>query len=75
MKHIKDFKLFILEYNSHVVADSTTMNDVPVRQQVDISYFGTDVEMDEKEPPNPTGRNDRETKNKTKKAVAKISAS
>jgi hypothetical protein len=60
-------------YNTHVVANPDSINTVPVTDYVDLDYFGTDVEMDEKEPPNATGRDDREVKNKTKKAVSKLS--
>jgi hypothetical protein len=78
MKHIKKFEkniniMSFESYNIYTNPDSTTMNTVPVIDYVDISYFGTDIEMDEKEPPNATGRDDKEVKNKTKKAVAKIS--
>lgn len=69
MKHVKSFET----YNTHVVADTRDMNNVPVVDYVDFDYFGTEVERDEKEPPNPTGRNDREVKNKTKKAVMRMS--
>jgi hypothetical protein len=75
MNHVKNFETFLNEYNTHVVADTTTMNNVPVVDYVGFDYFGTDVEIDEKEPPNPTGRDDREVKNKTKKSVVKISVS
>lgn len=50
-----------------------TFNEIPVTQYVDLDYFNINIEMDEKEPPNPTGRDDRETKNKTKKSIVKIS--
>lgn len=63
------------DYDPDVIADTTTMNNVPVKQYVDLDYFGTDIEKDETEPPNATGRNDRETKNKTKKSVYKKSVS
>ena len=60
-------------YNIQVMADTSTMNNVPVVDYVDLDYFGTDVEMDEKEPPNKTGRDDMETKNSLEKAPQKIS--
>ena len=62
-------------YNIYTMADTSTMNNVPVVDYVSQDYFDYDVEMDEKEPPNATGRDDREVKNKTKKAVSKYSVS
>ncbi|MCK9477726.1 MAG: hypothetical protein M0R46_17570 [Candidatus Muirbacterium halophilum] len=62
-------------YNTHVIANPDEVKANVAVDYVDLDYFGTEVERDEKEPPNPTGRDDREVKNKTKKTVAKISVS
>jgi hypothetical protein len=83
MNHVKNFKTFLNEYNTHVVADTSTMNNIPVVDYVDLDYFGTDIEMDEKdslkspkekEPYNKTGRDDREILGR-KEPVMKISVS
>jgi len=72
----KPFESIIMRfetYNIYTNPDPDTINNVPVRDYVGTEYFAVDPEMDEEEPPNATGRNDREVKNKTKKAVYKIS--
>lgn len=61
-------------YNTHIIPDPNDRNIIPVVDYIDNDYFITDVEMDETEPPNPTGRNDRERKNMTKKSAIKMSA-
>ena len=60
-------------YNIYTDPNPDTINPMPVPDYVDVDYFDYPYEEDEKEPPNATGRNDRETKNKLKKAVYKQS--
>lgn len=69
MKYLKSFET----YNIYTAADPNILDDAPVVDYVDRDYFGIDFEMDETEPPNATGRNDRETKNKLKKSTVKLS--
>lgn len=69
MKHLMTYET----YNIYTVADPNILDDVPVVDHVDRDYFGIDFEKDETEPPNATGRDDRETKNKLKKSPVKFS--
>jgi hypothetical protein len=65
MKHLKYFEE---QYRSTSDPETYNHND-----NVLDDYYFIDFEMDETEPPNKTGRDDRETKNKTKKSVYKQS--
>ena len=69
MKYLKYF-----DYNIYTVANPDSINaTTPPPDYVDVDYFTFPYEKDEKEPPNATGRDDRETKNKLRKAVLKQS--
>lgn len=69
MRHLMSYE----SYNISTIADTSTMNNVPVTDYVDRDYFIISFEENEKEPPNKTGRNDREMKNTIKKSVVKFS--
>ncbi|MCK9417042.1 hypothetical protein M0Q97_10320 [Candidatus Dojkabacteria bacterium] len=69
MKYLKNYIEF--EYNTHVIPDPQSINFN--LDYVGTDYYQIDPEKDETEPPNTTGRDDRETKNKLKKAIYKIS--
>lgn len=70
MKYLKNYIEFET-YNTHVIPDPQSINFN--LDYVGTDYYQIDPEKDETEPPNATGREDRETKNKLKKATYKIS--
>ena len=66
MKHLETYESY--------EGDMNIQKNAVVVDYIDFDYLHPSVEMDEKEPPNTTGRDDMQNKNKTKKSTIRISA-